>query len=339
MKQKRFLIPALALGLIFALAGCGEQQVDGTAEAEKPIEAKQGSETEEPKAEQGPVTVEDYRNAIVALGDDMESLRLAQKYYEELLARDAFQENDFLALAEVYALLGDAEEQRDTLWRLYRLYPTEANADILSSLVVEVDDTDGAVVELINRWKTEMEGGNAVELQNLIASEEWKNALWLDTGAMVQKTRYVSAGETIQITSDICETEIACLGQDGEFLYYRCNELGTIMSDATLRDGIYSGPATISYYDAEGALYKQIACSLQNGICVDKIDIFYDGNTYVGKLNENGTTIEEQISKVKGTIYAYSDNGRSYLYQPDTAVADFVIGSKFVGLPEYEFWK
>jgi len=339
MKQKRFLMPAFALGLIFALAGCGEQQVGGTAEVEKPIEVKQESETEEPVAEQGPVTVEDYRNAIAALGNDVESLRLAQEYYEELLARDAFQENDFLALAEVYALLGDAEEQRDTLWRLYRLYPTEANADILSSLVVEVDDTDAAVVELINRWKTEMEGGNAAELRNLIASEEWKNALWLDTGALIQKTRYVSAGENVQITSDTCEAEIACLGQDGEFLYYRCNELGTIMADATLRDGIYSGPATISYFDAEGALYKRISCSLQNNICVDKIDISYDGNTYGGKLNEDGTTMEEQISKVKGTIYAYTGNGRSYLYQPDTAAEDFVIDSKFVGLPEFELWK
>ncbi len=339
MKQKRFLIPAFALGLIFAMAGCGEQQVDGTAEAENPKEVEQGPETEEPKAEQGPATVEDYRNAIAALGNDMESLRLARKYYEELLARDAFQEKDFLALAEVYALLGDAEEQRDTLWKLYRLYPTEANADILSSLVVETDDTDGAVAELINRWKTEMEDGDAAGLQSLIASEEWKNALWLDTGALVQKTRYASAGETVQITSDACETEIACLGQDGGFLYYRCNELGTIMSDAALRDGIYSGPATVSCYDAGGALYKQIACSLQNGTCVDKIDIFYDGNAYAGKLNENGTAIEEQIPMVKGTIYAYTDDGRSYLYQPDTAVEDFVIDSKFVGLPEFEFWK
>ena len=110
-----------------------------------------------------------------------------------------------------------------------------------------------------------------------------------------------------------------------------------MLGEAVLKEGGYSGAVTVAYSDGEGNPVRAYTGTLQDGICVEEIGIEYQGATYTGKLNADGTTAEEQYPKVAeagGVVYAYTGDGQSYLYQEDAAQETFRLDAAWLGLPE-----
>lgn len=329
MKKKALSTAIFITLLTAALTACGTQK-------DEAVSASVGTDTPQLQTE------EDLRSALAALGEDPVSLEQAKEYYEELLARDAFEEEDYVALSRVYAGLGDKEGERRMLWKVYRLYPSEEYAVMVSDIVMEKDASQEETAELMNSLETALTEKNAAELRSLIASQKWKDVMQEDEGMLETKIKYADGESVVQIITDSLETEVTWLETAGDFLYYRVNEAGSLIADAVYRDNAFNGTAEVFYFDSEGNLFKQYRSTLRENLCVDSIAVDYDEVHYAGVLKDDGTTAEEQQEKVTndgGVIYAYSTDGGSYLYQENTTVGEFSMDCIFLGIPYYETWE
>jgi tetratricopeptide (TPR) repeat protein len=285
------------------------------------------------------LTEADCRKEIAELGNDTEALKKAAEYYEELLARDAFTEDDYKALADVYEQLGDTQSCKNILWKLYRLYPTREHADKLSELIVEADTTDAAVSNLMDSFIAFSSENNATELSSLVTSDDWKEILWLDNGVISLHTLCTYQDKTLQITSGMYETIVTCLDSGGNFVYYENNEAGSSIIKTVLSEGAYSGDTYEYSYDADSNMYRQMEVTLVDNICTGNIFVNYEGVSYAGEFNSDGTADVEQIEGVDGVIYAYETDGNTYLYQPDSEGTGYVFDISFIDLPMYDAWK
>lgn len=328
MKTRYNAVCAAIVSAMFAfcLTACGDGEPAETAAESEAVTVRMMTETE-------------CRNAIAALGNDTESLKMATEYYSELLARDVFTEEDYVALADVYAQLGDSDSCRDILWKLYRLYPKREYADKLSEQIVEADTTGEEVAGLLDRFISYTQEENAGELAGLVSSDEWKAFAWLDNGVITQNTLCEYQGKTIQISADMYSTTVTCLDGDGSFIYYEKDESGSSIISTNWQGGTYSGETKSSAYDADNNLYRQITVTLSDNICSGHLSIYYDGSSYDGELNSDGTSAAKQIDGVEGTVYAYGADERTYLYTSGSEEENYIFDISFIDLPIYYAWK
>lgn len=321
--------------LILALASCGQVQTAPEQESTAPVE------TPEPTPAP-PQTQEELRQAIAQAGDGEEALGAKREYYEQLLAMDAFQEADYTALAQVYADIGEAALQREALSRALRLYPSREYARQVSAIVVQASGEDEETAALARQIMDALDGRDAAALRELTAREEWQRILQGGMLGIETRTRYCQGEDVLQIGADGSYAEITWLGADGRFRFYQGDENGAMLGEAVLKEDGYSGAVTVAYSDGEGNPVRAYNGTLQGGVCVEEISIEYQGATYTGKLNDDGTTAEEQYQKVTeagGVVYAYTGDGKSYLYQEDAAQETFRLDAAWLGLPEYTEWR
>lgn len=334
MKKIPILIPVFLI-LMLVTASCGRVQTASEQDGSVPVE------TPEPTPSP-PETEEELRQAIARAGDGEEALEAKRGFYEQLLAMDAFQEADYTALAQVYADMGEEALQRDILSRVLRLYPSREYAQQLSAIVVRENGENEEAAALAQRVMDALGRGDASALLELTAGEEWKRIAQGGMMGIETRTRYCQGEDVLQIVADGARTEITWQGSNGRFCFYQGDETGTVLGETVLIEGGYSGAVTVACRDGEGNLIRACSGTLADGVCVDQIAIEYQGVTYTGKLNADGTTAEEQYQKVAeagGVVYAYAGDGKSYLFREDTAPEDFRMDAAWLGLPEYTEWR
>lgn len=335
MKKKIPLRICILPMLLLALTSCGQEQAMPEQESTAPVE------TPEP-TQAPPETEEELRQAISLAGDSEEALEAKREYYEQLLNMDAFQEADYVALAQVYGDMGEAALQRDILSRALRLYPSREYAEQVSAIVVQESGENQEMTALVQRITEALGQHDIAALRELMAQEEWGNVLQDGMLGIETRTRYSHEEDVLQIVADGGRAEITWLGPEGRFCFYQGDEGGAVLGEAVLSDGAYSGAATVSYIDAEGNPLRSYSGTFRDGVCVDQISIEYQGVVYTGKLNDDGTTAEEQYQKVTdagGVVYAYAADGKSYLYQEEAAPETFRMDAAYFGFPEYVEWR
>lgn len=279
------------------------------------------------------------RNGLEAAGDAPEE-KLA--YYEELLARDLCQEEDYLEMAQLYADSGDAAAQRRMLWWAFRLYPDEKYVQLLQDLVVRYTPEEEGAAALVTALQQTLMGKDAAALRRIIEGEDWKETFQEAPELFATRTCYESEDLAAQIESDAYGTEVSLLAADGAYLYGRMDQEGSLIGSAIYAEGAYNGGAEVSWFDAEGTLYKKYQAVLRNNICVDSVTVEYEGITYTGLLGEDGSTEEQQQEKVTqagGAVYAYQEGGNRFLYQEDASVDTFRMDCGMLGLPRLEIWE
>ncbi len=163
MKKKSPFSSVLLFPLIaLSLTACGTpDSVMNSAEQ------TEESGFQEPAEAPEPVTEEELRQAIAGLGSDAEATSRKREYYEKLYAMDLFAEEDYLALAQVYAEGGNWKEQRRMLSRALRLYPCAEYAEMLSAIVVRGDETETELASLAGQIISALEQQDAAALQGL----------------------------------------------------------------------------------------------------------------------------------------------------------------------------
>ncbi len=286
------------------------------------------------------LSIADLRNELSKL-DYEETRNLAIEYYEELLARDDFTKEDYLALADLYQKENDNENQRRILRKLFKSDPTLENARLLSDVVFELDLQDQEVLEILNSALLKMSDRDASGLRELILSDEWKTCFQEEAGLIESHLFSKDEEKMIRIRTSSFETEITCEKRTGEFSYFRINEAGCVLMFSKVNENGYDGVSEIGYYDENLQLYKEIQCTLNQDHCIDMITIIYDGMIFSGALNDDGTTAVEQIDqeiRAKNVVYAMTSDGNSYLVQSNTEVSEFILDLEYLHLPMYEAW-
>ncbi len=320
MKKRIFAILLTAL-LAATLFGCGAEG-QATSASSAPVTPAQ-------------LTQDELR---AGLAEGALSAAERQDYYEELLARDLFTEQDYVDLAQLYADAGDAAAQRRMLWQVLHLYPSDAYANRLAALIVERDDSSAEAAALVERLPQALEGRDAAALRTLVASADWQNTMQEAPEMYATRTRYRAGTLTAQIVSDNFETTVSLLDDSGAYLYGRINEAGALIGAAQYVDGAFTGEATVGWFDAANELYKDYTVTLQGNLCVGDVTVVYEGATYTGTLDENGKSTEQQQSGANGVVYAYQSGGNRYLYLENTTAEDFRLDCEAIGLPAAEIW-
>ena len=379
MKKTHIWITILFTNILLTFAGCGAAAPDAGAAGDAiggtagptvtlnstisggDISDDDGLNTTTPNTPY-PQTEEEFRQAIASLtGDefsltidestltgeetspqtDTSTLSTLQDYYEKLLAMDVFTEEDYVALAAVYAAQGMQEAQADMLTKTHRLYPSTEHIAALSALVWDKDSSDTLTASLVAQMLTAIEAEDQAAAAALTASEDWQNQLQNELVGVVTKTRYTTGGQTTYITSDSFATEVMSLASNGTFAFFQINSQGSTLIQATLVDGSYQGDFIMSLFDAEGDLIHRYAGTLKNDICVGELQITYSGNTYTGEFDEQGHALADQIpfiTKEDGVVYAYNKNKTAYLYEKNVSVDTFTIDSAYLNLPVFKEW-
>lgn len=282
------------------------------------------------------------REELAALGNTPEAQDTRLALYEELLARDLCQEEDYLELAQLYADTGDAEAQRRVLWWAFRLYPGEEYVQRLQELAVQRTADEEPAAELIASLRQALEEQDAAALRTLIKGDDWREIFQEVPEVYATRTCYTADDLTAQIVSDVYGTEVFLIAMDGECLYGRLNDEGSLIGAAMYAAGAYNGDAEVCWFDAEDALYKKYQAVLRNDVCVDSVSVEYEGITYTGALEEDGSTKEQQQEKVTqagGVVYAYQEGGNSFLYQEGITKENFRMDCLAMGLPRVEIWE
>ncbi len=338
MKKKSPFSSVLLFPLIaLSLTACGAP--DSVMNS---VEQTEESGFQEPAEAPEPVTEEELRQAIAGLGSDAEATSRKREYYEKLYAMDLFAEEDYLALAQVYAEEGNWKEQRRMLSRALRLYPCAEYAELLSAIVVRGDETETELASLAGQIISALEQQDAAALQGLTGSPQWQDILLEGMSGIEVRTQYREGENLLQITADGLASEITWCGGDGRFFCFSSDGEGAMLGTAALEEGSYSGPVSVARYDGEGNAVSTVQSTLSGGVCIDRILVSHQGTEYEGKLSDTGAVQEEQLKEISekgGVIYAYDANDRSYLYKENTTVDDFRIDAAYLGLPEYTEWR
>lgn len=311
------------------LAACAQQ-----------AESDASSLPEEPAPPARLETEAQLREGLAGLEPGANALR--RTYYEELLARDLFREEDYLALAALYADVGDEAARRDMLRRVLRLYPSEAYAQQLHELARECAAGSADGDALMDALRQALADGDAEAFRALVSGGDWAAAFQEAPELYATRTHYTAEGWAAQVESDAFETTVSILGADGAYLYGRVNGAGAVLAAAVYQDGAFHGEADVRWFDEADALYKSYAATLRDDICVDAIEITYDGVFYTGALGEDGAVLETQQAKTAqagGVVYASQPGGTLYLYQPNADLETFRLDCAALGLPRAEIWE
>lgn len=338
--MRKVLSAALVMAFMVSLfTACGSR-----GEGDEPaLDVSVGSGHQEGEMDPSRMETENQlREGLAALHDKPDTQADQIAFYEELLARDLCREEDYLELAQLYADAGNTVSQRRMLWRAFRLYPGEAYVQQLEELVVQRTADEESAATLITALQQALTGRDAVAFRMVISGADWREIFQEAPEIYATRTCYTDEKLTAQIASDAYETEIFLFTADGECLYGRLDEEGSLIGSAVYTAGAYNGDAEVCWFDAESTMYKRYQAVLRNDVCVDSISVEYDGVSYTGALGEDGSTKEQQQEKVTqagGVVYAYQEGGSRYLYQEDATKESFRMDCASIGLPRAVIWE
>ena len=346
MRKPFFIFPLMILTVsAVAFTACGEPDTSQNSSTVPESVYEQPSTptpTPTPAPSTGPSTEEELRDAIAKLGAAEDTTPQRQDYYEKLYAMDLFGEEDYLALAQIYANQGNWEQQRSMLSKVLRLYPSREYAQMLSDIVIRGDSSDQTLAALAGQIIPALEQQDAQALLGLIQNTQWRQVFPETLDGIETKVHYTDNGGVLQIFTDGLTAELTWHTASGGFFLCRNDSAGTLLLSAFLENNAYNGPFSASCLDPSGAELKFVQGTLSGGVCIDRLTIRYQGTEYQGTFDNAGKTEEEQLKEVLqkgGVLYAYDTKQKTYLYQQDTTVEEFRIDTAFLGLPEYTEWQ
>lgn len=319
-----FIMSAFCMSLVACVKDENQDMSDTTA----------ATIVQELKSEQ------EYRTALGNLGTDKADMELALEYYDALWQMDAFVEEDFDGLSQVYNQLGDIENMRNTLIRKHVYYPSEENIKKINEVVLLKNDSEQEIALLLTDTVGFLEDKTSDNVKSQISSEEWQQLMQDELVGVARKTKYVDEKYELQIVSDKNSTTIFLLN-DSRVVYYKINSAGVIWGTANYENSSYNGEFDICYYGVDGSLVKECRGTFENAVSVGDFEIDYDGTTYIGVLDSEGKVTSKQVEDVTkngGVVYAYNQTGDKYLYQENTDKESFVIDNVYLGFPIYEAW-
>lgn len=278
----------------------------------------------------------ELRERLAGLQNDSQA---ALECYAELEARDALTEADRQARAALYAQGGDTQRQRQELYALLILYPSDDYAQQLSDLLAE-RDAQGPCGDLAAQAAALLAGGDGPGMRALVSSEAWNAAFQDGLRAVEIRSRCQTPDGLLQVRAGVGVQELTWFTQDGALYYYHSDSSGSVLASAVYADGGYNGAFTSDYWDAGDAGLISYSGTMAQNVCTGELRVTYKGVTYKGKLNDDGTTAEKQettVSRKGGVVYARS--GSSYLYKENTSKEEFRADCALIGLPLYEVWE
>ncbi len=325
MRTKRSIV-TISIVLAALLTSCSSAQ-----SADAPL-----ASTSDTKEEAAPlVTEEDFRNALVT-ASEKEKLQI----YDEFSAGYKLKEDEYIEYAYLCEKNGDSKKQRDILYKLYTIDPTEAHGELLAKMTYRITDKDddkaAAVLgKLIDEIKKCGDDDFSTEgIKNVIGSDEWKGSFYIDNGTFTSKTEYSDASITASVTSDALATRVVAVADNVRYLCdisYQKERLGHVGLNGDIPEGEYCYRLIENGVDTVlvNGYYKE-------GHYVNQLEITAGGVKYKGSFDDSGKTTEKQPEGIDGVAYAYSEDERGYLYVEGATVSDFVADAEKLGFEGFE---
>ncbi|MCR5673548.1 MAG: hypothetical protein K6F87_07530, partial [Lachnospiraceae bacterium] len=222
MKNHKHILSFMLIMIMISVSACGGAG-GGTPKTADPgtPDSATATETEEVSEESTDtlVTEDDYRNAIASAADDEKRLEL----YKQFSSSYRMNADEYIAYAGLCEAAGDTVSQRNALWRLYMIDPTEENGQRMSDVVVNITDAEDAnaadmiknVVEEVK--KCEADDFSSDGLRTIFTSEEWKNSFWLDNGTFTSHTKYLGDKVSATVDADSIETRVTVTADDDRY--------------------------------------------------------------------------------------------------------------------------
>lgn len=333
MKRRTIKLSVLFLFILLTsmlFTACGNSPSDAV---NQPTESIEQSATEQQANEEQPsfVTEEDFRNALSsATGEQKLAL------YRDFAANYRMQEDEYIEYAALCEQAGDMVSQRRALMSLYKLDPTEAHGELLAAMTLQITPADDAHAEGLLQELAELIGNcNADDfdvetLRAFVDTEDWKGSFYIDNGTFTSNTAFESDTLSATVSSDQFVTTATIISADTEYMCEISYE-GVKAAYLTKSAGVYAYHA----WGEENADALKVNGSLQDGHFTDAFDATIDGKTYHGTFDEAGKTKEEQPKGFTGTVYAYADNGKDYLYVEEADPAEWVATPEELGFGSF----
>ncbi len=332
--KKKILMIITIYAMSVCLAACTRASGNDNATAETQTMAEETPKKEEPS---GPVTEEDFRNAIASETDDENKL----KTYKDFASNYKMNKDEYLEYASLCEKAGDTVSERRALYLLYISDPTEENGERLSDMTLKITDSDdqnaGTLLEKLadEIGKCEADATSVEGVRSIIASDDWKASFHIDNGTFTSKTEYTKDGLCADISSDSVRTRVIITKPDKK---YACDVSydGTSVAYGEVKDGKPEGGYFCQKTDPEGIDIVIVKGYYNNDHYVNQCDITIGESVYHAAFDDDGKTKEKQPEGFKGVVYAYTDDGNNYLYVTDGDVSDWVASIKDLGFEDFE---
>ena len=325
MSKAKVLIAGVLVTAMF-MAGCSNNTSEG--------ESLSGSQTVSDTVEEVKplVTEEDYRNAIAGESDNAKKLEI----YREFAAGYKLKEDEYLDYAALCGEAGDTAAQRDVLFTLYRMDPTEEHGEMLSEVTVKLTPNDDAeagelLKKLVDVLKNcEGEDFDPEAVKEIILSDEWKKSFYIDNGTFTSNTEY----EGSTVSSDTLSTRAVITEGDMRYLC-EVNYDGVNVGRVEAKDGASSGKYYYRQLDDENVDIISVNGYINEGHYVNQADFTVGSTVYHGSFDDAGHTKEEQPEGFEGVVYAYTDDKTNYLYVENADASDWVADVSDMGFGEF----
>lgn len=308
-----------------------------TACAGKEPEAPADTPVQTEKEESKPlVTEEDFRDALANESDDKKKLEI----YDEFFAGYRLTEDEYKEYAALCEKTGDAVKQREVLYKLYTIDPTEEHGQLLSEMTYSItgkdDDKAASLLEnMVEELKNCGDDDFSPDgLKSIIGSDDWKRSFYLDNGTFTSHTGYKDDKISASVASDMLATRAVITEGDVKYLCdisFESESFGHV----GLKDGVPEGEYCYRLIE-NGVDIVLVNGYYKEGHYVNQFEMTVGGIKYKGSFDEKGKTKETQPEGFSGVVYAYTEDGSKYLYAEDTTVDEFVADAKKLGLEGFE---
>ena len=341
MIKKRLTATLLAAVLLAALlAGCGQvdssallseadgKLASGDAAGAAAIYEKASSYDDSGLALRGLV------NCYLQLDGGQNTEKLLDSYLR-LCDSSAAVAADFAAAGELLIKSGDAAAGRNSLEKAYRLSLDPAYLTRLSTLAVDAEKDDPAVLESLSSLLGLISSGETDKAAELISSSDWAAATMprLDSGSRRYYLNNDSGLLRVLVgMSDSGRHTSAWLIKDGKAVYIRYDDRGVVLATVGVDNNSYNGAFSFESCDAATGSYLrgsgQLADGLPTGLYSFNAQIgsgkadpmaLWQGRSqlavseYSGSFTTPGRPDAAQLSYEPNLIFAYSADAKHYL--------------------------
>lgn len=342
---------ASILFVLVFLTGCGSyvpivttetttsgetQKTETTASVPASVEVSVSEQTgdEEPEAIPEPVVKSlaemdetEIRAYISECEENATGLENRKSGYEELLALDVMTAEDFYLYALTVKQMGDEYNAADILWDMYRLFPTEETYNQLSEWEY--------VISSLPEWAGDITDADKLTAAVCGLMKDGSFAadyMWNSETTLSRKTVYEDDGIKLRMSSSGKNTKILAEYTDGTVVRFEYAGGNTVYySEAPAeKEGRYSFVLSFGGKDKQ-----KFVGTFKEDYCVGDLTLTVSGTKYTGTFTDKGITKEEQISGVKGVIFAYDSKKKKYLYESGVKKDEFKITKEYLGVPEF----
>ncbi len=334
--KKNIYSQVICIAVVLAMMLCACNNASQQPDASQEQAAGEAGAADNDADEAPLVTEEDYRGAIAAAEDDAKKLEL----YKEFSSGYKMNENEYVEYATLCGKAGDTIAQREVLFMLYRIDPTEAHGQLLSDMTLNITSSDdekaGELLKSIAEElkKCEGEDFSPQGIKSIVSSDDWKKSFYIDNGTFTSNTKYSSDAVNAEVSSDTLSTRAVITEGDMRYLC-EINFDGANVGSVEVKDEKSEGKYFYRQFDAEEVDIMTVNGYIKDGHYVNQLDITIAGIVYQGMFDDAGKTKEEQPEGLEGVAYAFTEDRSNYLYVEDADAATWVADVAKMGFGEF----